>query len=139
DEPVVLAATLDCPVWSGPNRADTASRLLRAHPQVDTLICDDGLQHYALERDVEIAVMDAQRGFGNGLMLPAGPLREPLTRLRRVHAIVVNGGQPPHDLPSNVPQFAMTLTGALFRNLVDPDRVETAARFQSLRLVAIAG
>jgi tetraacyldisaccharide 4'-kinase len=84
-------------------------------------------------------VVDAQRGFGNGLALPAGPMREPLARLRGVDAIVVNGGPPPQGLPADVPQFAMTLTGARLRNLVDPDRVEAPAHFQSLRLVAIAG
>ena len=139
DEAVLLAATAACPVWSGPHRRDTARALLAAHPQIDTLLCDDGLQHYALERDVEIAVVDAARGFGNALPLPAGPLREPLSRLRRVDAIIMNGEAPVADLPAAAPRFAMYLHGAQFRNLVDPNRVETAQAFQHLRLAAVAG
>ena len=139
DEAVLLAATLTCPVWSGPDRRDTARALLQAHPDVDMLLCDDGLQHYALERDVEIAVVDAARGFGNRLPLPAGPLREPLSRLRHVDGIVINGDQPVADLPADVPHFTMTLRGTQFRNLVDPGRIETAETFKPLRLAAIAG
>jgi tetraacyldisaccharide 4'-kinase len=139
DEAVLLAATLDCPVWSGPDRRETARALLEAHPEVDTLLCDDGLQHYALERDVEIAVVDAARGFGNALPLPAGPLREPLSRLGRVDAIVMNGAQQVAGLPAAVPRFTMALRGAQFRNLADPSRVETAPAFRQLRLQAVAG
>jgi tetraacyldisaccharide 4'-kinase len=91
DEAVLLATRLDCPVWSGPDRAATARTLLAAHAEVDVIVCDDGLQHYALARDCEIAVVDGTRGFGNGLSLPAGPLREPPSRLRSVDAIVING------------------------------------------------
>ena len=65
-----------------------ARALLAAHPACDVVVCDDGLQHYALARDVEIAVVDAARGFGNGLLLPAGPLREPVARLDGVDAVV---------------------------------------------------
>ncbi|MPZ42401.1 MAG: tetraacyldisaccharide 4'-kinase [Betaproteobacteria bacterium] len=139
DEAVLLAATLACPVWSGPDRRETARALLRAHPEIDTLLCDDGLQHYALERDVEIAVVDAARGFGNALPLPAGPLREPLSRLGRVDAIVMNGEQPVAGLPAAVPRFVMTLRGTQFRNLVDPNRVQTAQAFKHMRLAAVAG
>jgi tetraacyldisaccharide 4'-kinase len=139
DEAVLLAATLACPVWSGPHRRETARALLEAHPEIDTLLCDDGLQHYALERDVEIAVVDAARGFGNALPLPAGPLREPLSRLGRVDAIVVNGTQQVASLPAGVPRFSMKLHGANFRNLVDPNWVEAAQAFKPLRLDAVAG
>ena len=138
DEAVLLAAALACPVWSGPDRSETARALLAAHPEVDTLVCDDGLQHYALARDVEIAVVDAVRGFGNGLLLPAGPLREPRTRLARVDAVVVNGEAPPDPL-GPAPVFAMALAGTRFRNLADPTRTASAADFAGLRLVAVAG
>lgn len=139
DEAVLLAATLPFPVWSGPDRGAAARALVGAHPEVDTLLCDDGLQHHALERDVEIVVVDAARGFGNGLPLPAGPLREPLSRLHRVDAIVVNGEQAVAALPTDVPCFAMTLQGARLRNLAEPDRVAAATAFQHKRLVAVAG
>lgn len=88
DEPVLLAEAVAAPVWIGRRRADAARALLDAHPDVDIVLCDDGLQHYALARDVEVAVVDA-RGHGNGFMLPAGPLREPAAR--EVDAIVGHG------------------------------------------------
>jgi tetraacyldisaccharide 4'-kinase len=113
--------------------------LLAAHPEIDVVLCDDGLQHYALERDVEIAVVDAERGFGNGLPLPAGPLREPIARLAEVDAIVMSGRGRLRSLPCGVPTFNMTLHGARFRSLADPARVAGAAEFAGLRLVAVAG
>ena len=88
DEAVLLAQGCSCPVWTGSDRARAAMALLAAHPHCDLILCDDGLQHYGLARDIEIAVED-ERGHGNGLLLPAGPLREPSSR--RVDATVVNG------------------------------------------------
>src|SRR5712675_2437800 len=87
DEPLLLAERSGCPVWIGADRAAAARALLAAHARCDVILCDDGLQHYKLRRDFEIAVED-ERGFGNGFLLPAGPLREP--RGRRVDARVVN-------------------------------------------------
>ena len=91
DEPVLLARRTGCPVVAGPDRVAAAQRLL-AEQRVDVLISDDGLQHYRLARRFEIAVVDGVRGMGNGLCLPAGPLREPAERIGEVDAIVVNGG-----------------------------------------------
>jgi len=91
DEPVLIARRSRVPVYVSPDRAAAARSLLEAHPEVDVIVSDDGLQHYALARDVEIAVVDAERGFGNGLLLPSGPLREPLRRLREVDAVVMHG------------------------------------------------
>lgn len=91
DEPVLLARRTGCPVVAGPDRVAAAELLLERSP-VDVLLSDDGLQHYRLARRLEIAVVDGARGMGNGLCLPAGPLREPTDRLRDVDAIVVNGG-----------------------------------------------
>jgi tetraacyldisaccharide 4'-kinase len=91
DEPVLLARRTGCPVVAGPDRAAAAQALLEMTP-VDILLSDDGLQHYRLARRFEIAVVDGVRGMGNGLCLPAGPLREPPSRLNEVDAIVVNGG-----------------------------------------------
>jgi len=139
DEAVLHASALAVPVWSGPDRLAAARALLEAHPEVDTLVCDDGLQHYALARDVEIAVVDAARGFGNRLPLPAGPLREPLSRLASVDAIVLNGDGRIDGLPANVPTFALALRGGRFRNLLDRNREESAAFFRGLRLAAVAG
>lgn len=76
DEPLLIRQKTGIPVWVGMSRAAAGRALLEHHPLVDTLICDDGLQHWALARDIEICVMD-ERGVGNGWLLPAGPLREP--------------------------------------------------------------
>ena len=89
DEPVLLARRSGCPVWVGPDRLRVIAALRRAHPDVDVLVLDDGLQHYRLRRDLEIAVLD-ERGLGNGFLLPAGPLREPRWRLKSVDAVVAH-------------------------------------------------
>jgi tetraacyldisaccharide 4'-kinase len=87
DEPIVLARRTGCPVWVGPQRVQVIRALRAQHAEVDVVVLDDGLQHYGLRRDLEIAVVDG-RGFGNGFLLPAGPLREPKWRLRTVDAVV---------------------------------------------------
>ncbi len=92
DEPLLMARRGICPVWVGRDRVATAKQALQACPQCDVVLCDDGLQHYRLQRDVEICVIDGVRRFGNGYLLPAGPLREPVSRLKTVDAVVVNGG-----------------------------------------------
>jgi tetraacyldisaccharide 4'-kinase len=88
DEPALLARRLGVPVAVAAARAD-AVRLLEG--ECDVIVSDDGLQHHALARDAEVAVVDGRRGLGNGWRLPAGPLREPESRLDRVDAVVVNG------------------------------------------------
>jgi len=93
DEPLLLARRTGAPVAIGRDRP-AASRLL-VNAGCDVVVSDDGLQHYALARDCEIAVIDGDRRFGNGRLLPAGPLREPKSRLDRVNAVVVNGGPAP--------------------------------------------
>jgi tetraacyldisaccharide 4'-kinase len=87
DESLLLAGDA-VPVWIGRDRVATARALLEAQPDCDVVLADDGLQHYALRRDFEIAVIDEARGFGNACLLPAGPLREPRRRLERVDAVV---------------------------------------------------
>jgi tetraacyldisaccharide 4'-kinase len=79
DEPLLLARACNVPVFVARRRIDAVRALLRAYPQTQVIVCDDGLQHYALARDVEICVFD-ERGAGNGWLLPAGPLREPWPR-----------------------------------------------------------
>ena len=79
DEPLLIAQATGVPVWVGASRAEAARQLLLAHPGTQIVVCDDGLQHLALARDIEICVMD-DRGVGNGWLLPAGPLREPWPR-----------------------------------------------------------
>ena len=89
DEPVLIAARAECPVVVCRNRVKAVQALLGSGA-VDVVVADDGLQHYALARDVEIAVVDGHRGLGNGRMLPAGPLREPAERLEQVDWVVSN-------------------------------------------------
>lgn len=132
DEPLLMARRGLCPVWVGRDRAAAGLALLRAHPDCDVILCDDGLQHYRLRHDVEIAVVDGMRGCGNRLLLPAGPLREGVGRLRSVDAVAVNGG-------SGWPGYAMSLAGSAFRNLADPSRTAAAGDFQGMKLHAVAG
>jgi len=133
DEPLLMARRNLCPVWIGKDRAATAQAALQANPQCDVVLCDDGLQHYRLRRDVEIAVIDGTRGFGNGFMLPAGPLREPVLRLQTVDAVVMNGGE------ASTGQYAMYLSGEIFYNLLVPGKTVTATELRKLRCHAVAG
>lgn len=94
DEAVQLAQTLAVPVAVGRRRVEAGRLLLAHHPELDCLVLDDGLQHLALARDVEVVVVDAARGLGNGWLLPAGPLRERAWRLQGVSAIVVQPAPP---------------------------------------------
>ena len=132
DEPLLLARASSCPVWIGRDRAAAALGLLAAHPECDVLILDDGLQHYRLARDIEIAVEDERRA-GNGLLLPAGPLREPLSR--RVDAWVVNSA------PAGVhqPAFRMDLRGDAFRRVAAPRERVSAGAFARKKVHAVAG
>ena len=95
DEPALIKRALAAPVFVASKRADAVRALLAAYPDTSVVLCDDGLQHYALQRDIEIAAFD-DRGMGNGWLLPAGPLREPWPeRLRRGVEFVVHTGQSP--------------------------------------------
>ena len=93
DEPLLLARRSGVPVVVATRRID-AVRMLEASGEVDVIVADDGLQHYAMGRDVEIVVIDGLRRLGNGRLLPAGPLREPVERGAAADFRVVNGGFP---------------------------------------------
>lgn len=139
DEPVLLARSAGCPVWVGADRVAAARALLNAHPHCDILLSDDGLQHYALARDFEIAVVDAARGFGNGCRLPAGPLREPPSRLARVNAVVLNGnGECSGFLPPHAAVYAMQFDCSTFTNLRNHGRQVSAAFFAGKEVHAVA-
>ncbi|XBS71079.1 tetraacyldisaccharide 4'-kinase [Acerihabitans sp. KWT182] len=112
DEPVLIFRRTGAPVAVSPLRADAVAALLRQQP-LDVVVTDDGLQHYALARDIEWVVIDGMRRFGNGWWLPAGPMRERAHRLRSVDAVITNGGQ---ALSGEVP---MRLQAGLAVNLVD--------------------
>ncbi|VEB34707.1 tetraacyldisaccharide 4'-kinase [Legionella sainthelensi] len=91
DEPLLLAQRTKCPVVIAPKRTQAVNYLVKKY-QSEIIISDDGLQHYCMGRAIEIAVIDGTRGLGNGFCLPAGPLREPASRLKQVDFIVVNEG-----------------------------------------------
>lgn len=98
DEPLLIRCSADVPVFVAPKRAEAVKAALSTYPQTQLILCDDGLQHYALQRDLEIAVLAADLGTGNEWLMPAGPLREPLARLHKVDAVVVTGiNADPHD------------------------------------------
>jgi tetraacyldisaccharide 4'-kinase len=140
DEPVLIARRSLVPVYISPDRPAAVRALLADHPEVNVIVSDDGLQHYALGRDIEVAVVDGERRFGNGLLLPSGPLREPASRLRSVDAIVMNGGGA--AVAQDVPHFAMRLGDERFVALTQ-GRHMSAAEFalhaRGQRVVAIAG
>lgn len=95
DEPLLIARAAKCPVVVGPDRV-AALDFIERHYGCNIVVSDDGLQHYALARDIEIIVVDGMRGMGNGHCLPVGPLREPTSRLREADLVVVNGETDQH-------------------------------------------
>lgn len=136
DEPVLIARRCGCPVFVCRDRRQAGAALLAAHPEVDVLVSDDGMQHYGLARDLEIAVIDGLRGLGNGLMLPAGPLREGRSRLASVDAVVVNGSAEP--IKVSVPCYRMHLRGGRLYNLRQPDRLAPPGYFDGREVHAVA-
>lgn len=138
DEPLLLVRRAGVPVWIGRQRAQAGSRLLAAHPEVNVLIADDGLQHYALARDVEIAVVDGVRRFGNGWPLPAGPLREMPGRLNTVDAVVVHGGSQDW-LQVKAPVYSMRLVPTRLRSLRDPTYCVPIEWLKGRQVEAVAG
>jgi tetraacyldisaccharide 4'-kinase len=131
DEPLLLARRSGCPVWVGRDRASAVRALRRQHPECNVVVLDDGLQHYAMARDIEIAVVDA-RGFGNGFLLPAGPLREPRSRLASVDAVVAHGA-------TGVEGYAMRLEGSDLVRLTDAREVRPAKSLAGRKVHGVAG
>ena len=138
DEPLLIARRAGCPVVVGRERAAAGLALLALHPEVDILITDDGLQHYALQRDVEIVLFDA-RGAGNGWLLPAGPLREPASRRRDF--TVVNAPELTAALRASVggQPYRMQLAGTMAESLAKPGQGVPLAALAGKRIVAAAG
>jgi tetraacyldisaccharide 4'-kinase len=137
DEAVLLAHKTECPVWVGHDRVEVGLALIGSHPETNVIVSDDGLQHYRLARDVEVVVVDAARWFGNGQLLPAGPLREPVWRLKRVDAVVINGWLP--GAPLKRREFTMQLSGDLLYNLRNPELQARPEVFAGQCVHAVAG
>jgi tetraacyldisaccharide 4'-kinase len=130
DEAVLLAGRTNCPMVVAPDRSAAVRRLLAQH-DVNVIISDDGLQHYALARDIEIAVVDGKRRLGNGLCLPAGPLRESARRLKKVDFVVSNGSAHSGEWSMNLQgDEAVSLKSGTPRKL---------AEFSDLPVHAVAG
>lgn len=140
DEPLLIRRKTGVPVVVGADRL-AAARLLRArHPEVDVIVSDDGLQHYRLRRDLELVLADGAALFGNGWLLPAGPLREPRSRLRGADALVLtlrdgNAANP----ESPVPVFKVRHAPAGFRRLIDNMHTAAPPAPQGGELQAVTG
>lgn len=131
DEPVLLAQRCGCPVVAAPDRVAAAQALLK-HSDCNVVITDDGLQHYRLRRDIELVVVDGARRFGNEYCLPAGPLREPISRLKEVDYIVSNGD-------AQRGEFAMKLAPSCFVSLQDANQTMALESLKGKTAHALAG
>lgn len=135
DEPCMLAQRLGVPVVVDPNRPRAVAEMLNRWPDIDLVLSDDGLQHYAMDRSVEFVVIDGVRRLGNGLCLPVGPLREPPARLAAASALVVNGGDflssEECGFSINLPQIRMSLGGAGFFRIQDDRPVEASVLLEA--------
>lgn len=135
DEPLLLAQRLGCPVMVDPNRLVAAQTLIE-QKSVDVIVADDGLQHARLPRDLEICLVDGARGLGNGALLPAGPLREPASRLRSVDLVVVNGGAWRGEATQHV-DMHLRLQEAV--SLQTPQKTQALADWAGQKVHAVAG
>ncbi len=125
DEALLIKQRTKCPMVIAPNRVAAVQKLLETN-NCNIIISDDGLQHYALSRDLEIAVIDAKQRFGNGFCLPAGPLREPIKWLQQVDLIIENG-------------TSMQLLPDKLYNLAEPELTKDLTEFKGKTVHAIAG
>ena len=141
DEPLLIVLRAQCPVVVGRNRVAAAQTLLQANPEVNVILSDDGLQHYRLQRDIEIVLSDS-RGNGNGWLLPAGPLREATSRPRDFTVVNL---EPTIALPASLPRTAvrMQLVGEIAERLGDRSQTlriaDFSARLPVPRILAAAG
>jgi tetraacyldisaccharide 4'-kinase len=138
DEPLLLARA-GCTVAVARDRVAAGLALLSHDPACDVIVADDGLQHYRLERNVEIAVVDAARALGNGWLLPAGPLREPATRLDEVDAVVMLVGEGSRPARVRLRAFTMTLRAGDFFRVGNERASAPASAFAGEGVHAVAG
>lgn len=140
DMAVLLARRFSksCPVWVGGDSVATAQALIKTHPECNIIICTSGLQNPRLERDFEIAVVDFnESSFGNGLLLPAGPLRANLKQLQKVDAVIINGTTAHHyDTTGWAPTFNMKLVGKTVYNIATPLERQPAEVLKNKKLLA---
>lgn len=140
DEPLLIQRKSGVPLVVGRDRVAAARTLLARHPGIDVILSDDGLQHYRLHRDLELAVMDAASGLGNGWPLPAGPLREPARRLREVDAVVyVARGGENAPRPENSRGWRVDAVAGRAWRLRDPGERRRLADLPPRHWLAVAG
>jgi tetraacyldisaccharide 4'-kinase len=122
DEPVLIYQRTNVPIAVSPHRSDAVQALLKRY-QLDVILTDDGLQHYALSRDIEVVVVDGKRLFGNGWWMPAGPMRERESRLKSVDLIIINGDSV-NNLAQKYPNkvYTMQLTPRYAVNLLTQEK-----------------
>ena len=130
DEPIIISRHTGCPMIVDPHRINAGNMLLQRH-NCDIIISDDGLQHYALARDIEIVIVDGQRLFGNQYSLPAGPLREPISRLKNIDFIVHNSAA--HS------SYSMSLSQGQAINLSNSEIKKDLVDFKEQFVHAVAG
>ena len=135
DEPVMIASKVDCPVIVHSNRVLSCKYISKKN--IDLIICDDGLQHYLLKRDYEIVIIDGERVFGNGQLLPAGPLREPISRLNNVDLVLkqINSVSDGVDYDR---ERAFYLTGGTANN-INSGEMRSLSEFIGKKIHAVAG
>ena len=139
DEPLMIKRRLNfCPVFVGPDKTEAIMALIQKYPNTNLIISDDGLQHYALNRDVEICVVDGDRKFGNGLLIPAGPLRQPQTRISEVDITVIKNGSDSSFTESGK-CFFMSYVPMDFRNIKNPKKYESVENWHNKEFFAVAG
>lgn len=131
DEALLLRQNTNCPVVIGINRAAAVRELLKNF-NCNIVISDDGLQHYSLGREIEIVMIDGDRGLGNHQLLPAGPLRERKSRLKKTHFVVVHGS-------NKKEKYTMQLQPREFISVVNPEHKINFADFPTRKIHAVAG
>ena len=132
DESVLIARRTHCPMAVGPERIVAGKELLHYHPDCNVIISDDGLQHLALDRDIEIVVVDGERRFGNEYCLPAGPLREPVKRISKVDFVVTNG-------VAAKDEYAMKYSASHYNNILDESKSKPLEDLKGKAIHAVAG
>jgi len=118
DEPLLIKSKYNIPVFVGKDKVRVANILLDKYPETNIIISDDGLQHYKLDRDLEIIVIDSERKFGNNYIFPMGPLREPKERINSADAVVVNGKV------NNPNYFRMNYNADYLVNLINKSKLD---------------
>lgn len=136
DEPLLITQRTGCPVYVCTRRVAAINQMLKENSDINVIISDDGLQHYKMPRDIEIAMVDGHRGFGNQLCLPAGPLRESISRLKKVDFRVITEAEADDDDDNS---FSMHLEGNELVNLQNPKKRKLLSDFKRKPVHAVAG